>query len=372
MPSPNRGDSPGHTSPAKPDKATGQDRDKISVRETSIAEKPVRKPFPGPPGAKERLRIAMDRAAYAELIAHAKESLDAEVCGVLAGHVGEDDEGLYLHLEAVIRGAGAAQGSTHVTFTQATWNTIHQTLERDHPQRRMLGWYHTHPGFGVEFSEMDLFIQKNFFGGPTQIALVTDPLTGAVAIGINQDGGVHYLSRFWVDGREQICRKPEGETKGGSLGVGAGTSVSGAETDRTLQGIDARLGQLIQAMDDQRNSYYRFLVIVGLVVCLGVLTVIAFFIWNQTTSRIKPPDLVDFVPVPVQVGDKSVLIGVGVVKWDVPPELNSVYLQLEQMKREAAAEAASKASQTNKSRPAPAGGKPTQPTPPPEPAKGSK
>ena len=35
---------------------------------------------------------------------------------------------------------------------------------------KIVGWYHTHPGFGVEFSEMDLFIQQNFFGGPAQIA----------------------------------------------------------------------------------------------------------------------------------------------------------------------------------------------------------
>jgi hypothetical protein len=43
------------------------------------------------------------------------------------------------------------------------------------------------------------------------------------------------------------------------------------------------------------------------------------------------------------VGDKTVLLGVGVVEWDVPPELNAVFLQLEQLKREAAAKAAAAA-----------------------------
>ena len=39
------------------------------------------------------------------------------------------------------------------------------SLEREHPGLKIVGWYHTHPGFGVEFSEMDLFIQRIFLPG---------------------------------------------------------------------------------------------------------------------------------------------------------------------------------------------------------------
>src|SRR6185436_11054025 len=102
----------------------------------------------------------------------------------------------------------ASGGATHVTFTQATWDAIHATLEREHPKLRIVGWYHTHPGFGVEFSEMDVFIQRNFFSGPTQIALVTDPTTGAVALAITTPTGIDYLPRYWVDGREQTAKVP--------------------------------------------------------------------------------------------------------------------------------------------------------------------
>ena len=182
--------------------------EKLTLRQTSEGPKPIARQFPGPRNADAALRVALERSAYAELLAHAKASLEAEVCGVLAGQVCEDDEGPFVHVEAVIRGAAATEASTHVTFTQTTWNTIHRTLERDFPKLRIVGWYHTHPGFGVEFSDMDLFIQKNFFSGPAQIALVTDPLSGAVAICLNTAKGVRYLPRFWVDGREQPCRVP--------------------------------------------------------------------------------------------------------------------------------------------------------------------
>lgn len=307
----------------------------ISIRDLPNTVKVIRRAFPGPRGAEVILRVGMERSAYADLIAHAKESLEVEVCGVLAGHVCEDDEGLFLHVEAVIRGTAANQASTHVTFTQATWNAIHQTLERDFPKLKMLGWYHTHPGFGVEFSEMDLFIQKNFFSGPTQIALVADPLSGAVAIVVNTLRGIEYLARFWVDGREQPCRAPKG-----APGDTPAAPPATGEPAGSVQALEARVSQLVQAVDDLRTSYHRFLTFVGIVFCLAVIAAVGYTVYHQYTSRFEPPRLNSYAPVPVQIGDRTVLLGVGVVEWQVPPELNAVFLQLEQLEREAAEKAA--------------------------------
>src|SRR5262249_57979759 len=149
-----------------------------------------------------QLRVAMDRAPYADVIAQAKESLQAEICGVLAGEVCEDDDGLFVHVKAAVRGAAAKEGTVHVTYTQETWNAIHQAMERDHPRLEIVGWYHSHPGFGVEFSDMDLFIQKNFFSGPAQFGLVTDRLGGDGALIANRCGKIEYMPRFGDDGRD--------------------------------------------------------------------------------------------------------------------------------------------------------------------------
>src|SRR4051794_15862013 len=91
---------------------------KITLRESEANLKPIGRNFPGPRGSDVSLRIAIDKKAYAELIAHAKESLDREVCGVLAGHLCEDEEGLFVNVEVAIRGTAASEASTHVTFTQ--------------------------------------------------------------------------------------------------------------------------------------------------------------------------------------------------------------------------------------------------------------
>lgn len=325
---------------AKPDRHDPS----IHVREFAGGEKPVRRTFPGPRDANARLRVAIERFAYAELVAHAKSSLAAEVCGVLAGHVCEDDEGVFVSVEAVIRGTDASQASTHVTFTQETWNAIHKTLERDFPKLKIVGWYHTHPGFGVEFSEMDLFIQRNFFSGRTQLALVTDPLKGDVAICINTAEGIQYVERFWVDGREQQCRVPARSTETSPDARAAEAATVSADK---MQALESRVSQLVQSLDEVRTFHYRFMLMCGFVFCLAVMGTAGYLIYNQWRSRVEPPQLNQFVPIPVQVGDKVVLLGVAVTSWEVPPDLNALLLQEDMLKREAEKKAKPEAEKTN-------------------------
>ncbi len=62
-----------------------------------------------------------------------------------------------------------------MTFTQDTWAHIYQTKDAKYPDHRIVGWYHSHPGFGVFLSDHDTFIHKNFFSSPLQVAWVYDP-----------------------------------------------------------------------------------------------------------------------------------------------------------------------------------------------------
>jgi proteasome lid subunit RPN8/RPN11 len=102
---------------------------------------------------------------------HARTSMTEEICGVLIGTLGEGTATIH----ASVAGANAAQGGAHVTFTQDTWEHIYSIKDRDYPNDRILGWYHSHPGFGVFLSEHDTFIQRNFFSAKHQVAWVFDP-----------------------------------------------------------------------------------------------------------------------------------------------------------------------------------------------------
>lgn len=102
---------------------------------------------------------------------HARSHMHAEVCGVL---IGAEVDGVTV-IDAAIEGEGAAQGGAHVTFTQDTWEHIYAVKDREYPEKRIVGWYHSHPGFGIFLSQQDLFIHENFFSSPAQVAWVYDP-----------------------------------------------------------------------------------------------------------------------------------------------------------------------------------------------------
>src|SRR5690606_25238601 len=88
----------------------------------------------------------------------------------------------------------------------ATWDYVHQVLESDYPGQKIVGWYHTHPDFGVFLSGMDLFIQDNFFNLPWQVAFVYDP--------VRREEGVF----VWKNGKSE--RVPHLVHKGGYLSSG--------------------------------------------------------------------------------------------------------------------------------------------------------
>ena len=101
-------------------------------------------------------------------------------------------------MEHAIAGTnGAASRSTNVTFTAETWQHIHDTMDRDHPDEKILGWYHTHPGFGIFLSDMDIFICDNFFNLPWQVAFVYDPQSGEEGNFIWRSAAGRNRTRFW-------------------------------------------------------------------------------------------------------------------------------------------------------------------------------
>jgi len=133
--------------------------------------------FPLKPAERSaRFLTIFRRSVLTEIERHGRTTPDVEVCGVLVGSIYQDDVGPYLVVEASIRGTHATSQAAQVTFTAETWNFIHTRLEAEHPEQRIVGWYHTHPGFGIFLSEMDLFIHRNFFDLPYQVAYVFDPL----------------------------------------------------------------------------------------------------------------------------------------------------------------------------------------------------
>ena len=227
-----------------------------------LSELPSRS-FPGQvvPGQSIPLRVAIDRASLSNLLGHASEYPDIEVCGVLVGDILKDGSGAWVEVSSVIRGEGARERGSAVTFTNETWNHIHTELDERHPGKKIVGWYHTHPDFGVFLSDMDSFIHTNFFGHPNHIALVRDPVRGLTAIFYRKETEMVPLEAYWIDGLSIPLNQP------GALDHSAGSELI-LEELRNLRNL---ISSLTSTVEGQSGSSWSSLAIVTL---LGLLVLI--------------------------------------------------------------------------------------------------
>jgi proteasome lid subunit RPN8/RPN11 len=158
----------------------------------------------------EDFRIVVKKGAYKAIHAHVAADRDNELCGVLLGEALKDKRGPYLMVSAAIPGEHAESQAGQVMFTHETWNHIHKVKDAEYPSLRIVGWYHTHPGFGVFLSPQDEFIHKSFFNEHWQVAFVVDPKAEDEGFLVWRDGKPELVEEFWV-GRRRHARSDDVE-----------------------------------------------------------------------------------------------------------------------------------------------------------------
>jgi proteasome lid subunit RPN8/RPN11 len=171
--------------------------------------------------------LAVDSEVVRQIRQHARSSGKTEVCGVLIGQ----DRDHRIEVAACIEGQNADEAGAHVTFTQDTWEHIYAVKDKKYPNERIVGWYHSHPGFGIFLSDHDTFIHKNFFSSPGQVAWVFDPQS-------DEEGCFG-----WVGDRiERLTRIAVVDRRGGELAEDSGRSepVSGNRADVVPEQVSAK------------------------------------------------------------------------------------------------------------------------------------
>jgi len=179
------------------------------VRQLSDKDLPVGE-FPA--GRRPDFRIAFQPDAHAQMLNHAAENLSVEVGGVLVGIWQQDEDGPFVVVTASIRAEAADSKFAEVTFTHESWAQINRQMDTRYSDRHIVGWYHSHPGFGIFLSERDEFIQQHFFSDPGQIAFVVDPVSKTEGVFVWRDGKPAMCQHYWVG--DQIRLAGEERTAG--------------------------------------------------------------------------------------------------------------------------------------------------------------
>lgn len=123
---------------------------------------------------KDAAIIVIHEPVLEEIIDYSETGKHCEVGGfLLGGAYGADPAFVVIkHFHPAVQ---ALSAGASLTFTHETWADLHRQAELRYPGEIVVGWQHTHPGFGIFLSGYDLFIHRNFFPQLYQIALVVDP-----------------------------------------------------------------------------------------------------------------------------------------------------------------------------------------------------
>lgn len=155
----------------------------------------------GVPGPAD-LPIFMDRRAADAIERHALSDTGVELGGVVLGKECIDPEtgDPFVWVTTSLEAKHYANTQASFTYTHASWEEITRERERIYPDLEIVGWYHTHPGFGIFLSHHDLFIHQNFFSQRLQVAYVVDPINQSRGFFQWRGGSMMQLGGFTIVG----------------------------------------------------------------------------------------------------------------------------------------------------------------------------
>ena len=142
----------------------------------------------------ENKNIYISQAVYKEIHKFTKNKTTNESGGMLVGTVIEEFGKTNIVISGFVEAKFCEATPTTLKFTHETWEFVHKEIEKKHKGKKIVGWIHTHPDFGIFLSEYDKFIHQNFFSEAHQVAYVVDPIQ-------NIEGFY-----FWINGNIEKCK----------------------------------------------------------------------------------------------------------------------------------------------------------------------
>lgn len=127
-------------------------------------------------------------------VSDTSKELGSIIIGDYCQELGKTNVIISQYVEAKYTDASAST----LTFTHETWDYIHKEHERLYPDKKIIGWQHTHPNYGIFLSNYDLFIQENFFNLPFQVAYVIDPIQNIRGFFQWKNGKIEKLKGYYI------------------------------------------------------------------------------------------------------------------------------------------------------------------------------
>jgi proteasome lid subunit RPN8/RPN11 len=121
------------------------------------------------------LHIFMAESLLKEVVDWSFSDLHHELGGIFVGDLYAYRGVPWVQVTGYVRATRYVNTSASFKFTHDSFSAITREKEQRFNDRPMVGWHHTHPGYGIFLSGMDMFIHRHFFNLPWMIAMVVDP-----------------------------------------------------------------------------------------------------------------------------------------------------------------------------------------------------
>lgn len=144
------------------------------------------------------VKVYIKQDVYKALEKLSASDTTKELGSILLGEYCQEMGKTYVIISQYIEAKYTDASAATLTFTHETWDHIHTQHEKRYPDKKIIGWQHTHPSYGIFLSNYDTFIQENFFNLPFQIAYVIDPIQNQRGFFQWKNGRIEKLKGYYI------------------------------------------------------------------------------------------------------------------------------------------------------------------------------
>lgn len=144
------------------------------------------------------VKVYIKQDVYKALEEYAVSDVNHELGTIILGRYSEEMGKMHVVISDYIIAKYTDASASTLTFTHETWDYVHKEHDEKYPDKKIVGWQHTHPGYGIFLSNYDMFIQENFFNIPFQVAYVIDPVRHLRGFFQWKNGKVEKLKGFYI------------------------------------------------------------------------------------------------------------------------------------------------------------------------------
>ena len=144
------------------------------------------------------VKIYIKQNVYRALEKYASVDVEHERGTILLGDYCEELGKIHVIISNYVEARYTDASASTLTFTHKTWDFVYREQGAKYPNKKIVGWQHTHPGYGIFLSNYDLFIQENFFNLSFQVAYVIDPIQRIRGFFQWKNGKIEKLKGYYI------------------------------------------------------------------------------------------------------------------------------------------------------------------------------